>query len=76
MTTIYGLEYLKRMPTFQLVLLFFGHSPHQGFIISGPETLGAEQHHVTTNSALNSDKVLDDHLGIIKIADIGGKISH
>lgn len=33
---------LKRMPTFQLVLLLFGHSPHQGFIISGSETLGTE----------------------------------
>ncbi len=67
---------LKRMPTLQLVLLLFGHSPHQGFIIPGPETLGAEQHHVTTNSALYSDKVLDDHLGVIKITDIGRKIAH
>jgi len=64
------------MPTFQFVLLFFGHSPHQGFIISGPETFGAEQHHVTADAALNSDQVLDDHLGIIKIADTGRKIAH
>jgi len=64
------------MPTLQLVLLLFGHSPHQGFIISGPETLGTEQHHVTTNSALNSDKILDDHLGVIKITDTGRQITH
>jgi len=64
------------MPTLQLVLLLFGHSPHQDFIISGPETLSTEQHHVTTNSALNSDKVLYDHLGVIKITNIGRKIAH
>ncbi|HZE03254.1 MAG TPA: hypothetical protein VE155_15990, partial [Pseudonocardiaceae bacterium] len=50
-------QVLKRMSTFQLGFLLFGHSPHQGFIISGPETLGTEQHHITTNAALNSDKV-------------------
>ncbi len=64
------------MPTLQLVFFLFGHSPHQGFIISGPETLGTEQHHVTTNAALNSDKVLNNHLSVIKIADIGRKIAH
>jgi hypothetical protein len=58
------------MPTLQLILLLFGHSPHQGFIISGPETLGTEQHHVTTNAALNSDKLFDDHLGVINVAHI------
>jgi hypothetical protein len=67
---------LERIPTLQLVLLLFGHAPHQGFIISSPETLGTEQHHVTTNSALNSDKVLDGHLGVVKITDIGRKIAH
>jgi hypothetical protein len=64
------------MPTLQLVFLLVGHSPHQDFIISGPEALGAEQHHVTTNAALNSDKVLDDHLGVIKVTDVGRKIAH
>jgi len=64
------------MSTLQLVFLLFGHPPHQGFIISGPETLGTEQHHVTTNAALNSYKVLDDYLGVIKITDTGRKISH
>lgn len=64
------------MPTLQLVLLLFGHSPYQGFIISGAETLCTEQHHVTTNAALNSDKVLDNHLGVIKITDIGRKVTH
>ncbi len=67
---------LERMPALQFVLLLFSHPPHQGFIISSPETLGTEQHHVTTNSALNSDKVLDGHLGVVKITDIGRKISH
>ena len=67
---------LERMPTLQLVLLLFGHSPHQDFIISGPETLGTEQHHVTANGALNSNKVLDDHFGVVKITDIGRKIAH
>jgi hypothetical protein len=67
---------LKRIPTLQLVLLLFGHPPHQDFIISSPETLGAEQHHVTTNAALNSNKVLDDHLGVIKITDIRRKVAH
>ncbi len=64
------------MQTLQLVLLLFSHSSHQGFIISGAETLGTEQHHVTTNAALNSNKVLDDHLSVIKITDIGRKIPH
>lgn len=67
---------LEWVLTLQFVLLLFGYSSHQGFIISGPETLGAEQHHVTTNAALNSDKVLNDHLGVIKVTDIGRKIAH
>lgn len=67
---------LKRIPTLQLILFLFGHSSHQGFIASGSETLGTEQHHVATNAALNSNKVLDDHLGVINITDIGGKITH
>src|SRR5690349_15393024 len=46
---------LERIPALQLVLLLFGHPPHQRFIISAPETFGTEQHHVTTNSTLNSD---------------------
>jgi hypothetical protein len=67
---------LQRMPTLQLVLLLFGHTPHQRFITSGPKTLGTEQHHVTTNSALNSDKVLDDNLGVVKLTDFGRKTAH
>lgn len=67
---------LERIPALQLVLLLFGHPPHQGFIISGPETFGTEQHHITTNAALNSDKVLDDHLGVLKITDTGRNVAH
>lgn len=64
------------MSTLQFVFFLFGHSPHQGLITPGPETFGAEQHHVTTNAALNSDKVLNSHFGVIKIADIGRKVAH
>ena len=46
---------LERIPTLQLVLLLLGQPPHQGFIISGPETLGIEQHHVTKNAEPTSD---------------------
>ena len=69
-------DVLKGMPTLHLVLFLFGHSSHQGFIISGPETLGTEQHHVATNAALDSNKVFDDHLRVVKITDIGRKIAH
>ena len=67
---------LERMPTLQFVLLLLGHSPHQSFIIFCPETLGTEQHHVSANAALDSDKVLDDHLSVININDIRRKVAH
>ena len=65
---------LERIPTLQLVLLLFGHPPHQSFIIFSPKRSALNS--VTYPQIRHSTRTRYSmiHLGVAKVTDIGRRL--